>query len=40
MQAAGIEVGLVAKLAGHANAVVTLGHYMQAVRAVRRLSRR
>jgi integrase len=32
MQAAGIEVGLVAKLAGHANAVVTLGHYTQAVR--------
>ncbi len=32
MQAQGIEVGLVAKLAGHANAVVTLGHYTQAVR--------
>lgn len=32
MQAEGIEVGLVAKLAGHANAVVTLGHYTQAVR--------
>jgi integrase len=32
MQAHGIEVGLVAKLAGHANAVVTLGHYTQAVR--------
>jgi hypothetical protein len=29
---AGIEVGLVAKLAGHASAVVTLGHYTQAVR--------
>ena len=28
----GVEVGLVAKLAGHANAVVTLGHYTQAVR--------
>lgn len=32
MQAEGIEVGLVAKLAGHASAVVTLGHYTQAVR--------
>src|SRR5438045_2841895 len=32
MQAQGIEVGLVAKLAGHASAVVTLGHYTQAVR--------
>lgn len=32
MQSQGIEVGLVAKLAGHANAVVTLGHYTQAVR--------
>jgi integrase len=32
MQAQGVEVGLVAKLAGHANAVVTLGHYTQAVR--------
>ena len=32
MQAQGIEVGLVAKIAGHANAVVTLGHYTQAVR--------
>jgi integrase len=32
LQAQGIEVGLVAKLAGHANAVVTLGHYTQAVR--------
>lgn len=32
MQSAGIEVGLVAKIAGHANAVVTLGHYTQAVR--------
>ncbi|MBV9826604.1 MAG: site-specific integrase [Alphaproteobacteria bacterium] len=32
LQAKGIEVGLVAKLAGHANAVVTLGHYTQAVR--------
>lgn len=26
------EIGLVAKLAGHANANVTLGHYTQAVR--------
>lgn len=32
LQAEGIEVGLVAKLAGHANATVTLGHYTQAVR--------
>ena len=32
MQAQRIEVGLVAKLAGHASAVVTLGHYTQAVR--------
>lgn len=32
MQAAGIEVGLVAKIAGHANPTVTLGHYTQAVR--------
>jgi integrase len=42
MQAQGIKVGLVAKLAGHASAVVTLGHYTQAVRggeARSRLSR-
>jgi integrase len=32
LQAQGIEVGLVAKIAGHANANVTLGHYTQAVR--------
>ena len=32
LQAQGIEVGLVAKLAGHAGATVTLGHYTQAVR--------
>jgi integrase len=32
LQAQGIEVGLVAKLAGHSNAMVTLGHYTQAVR--------
>lgn len=32
LQANGIEVGLVAKLAGHANATVTLAHYTQAVR--------
>lgn len=32
LQAKGIEVGLVAKLAGHANAAVTLSHYTQAVR--------
>ena len=32
LQAQGIEVGLVAKLVGHANATVTLTHYTQAVR--------
>ena len=32
LQAQGIEVGLVAKIAGHANPTVTLGHYTQAVR--------
>jgi integrase len=32
LQAQGIEVGLVAKLAGHSSAMVTLGHYTQAVR--------
>jgi integrase len=32
LQAQGIEAGLVAKLAGHSNANVTLGHYTQAVR--------
>jgi integrase len=32
LQAQGIEVGLVAKIAGHKNAAVTLGHYTQAVR--------
>ncbi|MCK1284096.1 site-specific integrase [Bradyrhizobium sp. 44] len=32
LQAQGIEVGLVAKIAGHANANVTLGHYTHAVR--------
>jgi integrase len=32
LQAQGVEVGLVAKIAGHASAVVTLGHYTQAVR--------
>jgi integrase len=32
LQAQGIEVGLVAKLAGHSNATVTLTHYTQAVR--------
>jgi integrase len=32
LQAAGIEVGLVAKLAGHANPAVTLGIYTQAMR--------
>jgi integrase len=32
LQAQGIEIGLVAKLAGHANANVTLGHYTQAIR--------
>lgn len=32
LQAKGIEVGLVAKLAGHASITVTLNHYTQAVR--------
>lgn len=32
LQAQGIEVGLVARLAGHSNPAVTLGHYTQAVR--------
>lgn len=32
LQSKGIEVGLVAMLAGHANAAVTLSHYTQAVR--------
>ncbi len=32
MQAQGIEVGLVAKLAGHASVGVTLSHYTHAVR--------
>lgn len=32
LQAQGIEVGLVAQIAGHANPSVTLGHYTQAVR--------
>jgi integrase len=32
LQANGIEVGLVAKLVGHANVTVTLSHYTQAVR--------
>ncbi len=32
LQAQGVEVGLVAKLAGHANPAVTLGHYTQAMR--------
>jgi len=32
LQAQGVEIGLVAKLAGHANPAVTLGHYTQAVR--------
>jgi len=43
LQAQGVEVGLVAKLAGHANPSVTLGHYTQAVRgggeAVERLQK-
>ena len=33
LQANGIEVGLVAELAGHADPTVTLGYYTQAVRA-------
>jgi integrase len=32
LQAQGVEVGLVAKLAGHQNPIVTIGHYTQAVR--------
>ena len=32
LQAQGVEVGLVAKLAGHRNAVVTLSHYTHAMR--------
>lgn len=32
LQAQGIEVGLVAQIAGHSNPNVTLGHYTQAVR--------
>ncbi|MBZ0215668.1 MAG: site-specific integrase [Fimbriimonadaceae bacterium] len=32
MQAQGVEVGLVAKLAGHASPTVTLSHYTQSVR--------
>ena len=32
LQAQGVEVGLVARLAGHSNPAVTLGHYTQAVR--------
>jgi integrase len=32
LQSLGIEVGLVAKLAGHADVAVTLSHYTQAVR--------
>lgn len=32
LQAQGIEVGLVAQIAGHSNPTVTLGHYTQAVR--------
>jgi hypothetical protein len=35
LQAKGIEVGLVAKLSGHANANVTLDHYTQAIRGGR-----
>jgi integrase len=32
LQAKDVEVELVAKLAGHANAAITLSHYTQAVR--------
>lgn len=32
LQSKGIEVGLVAKIAGHSDPSVTLGHYTQAVR--------
>ncbi len=31
LQERGVPVGLVAKLAGHSNATVTLGHYTQAI---------
>lgn len=33
LQAEGVEVGLVAKIAGHKNAVVTLSHYTHAMRS-------
>jgi integrase len=43
LQAQGVEVGLVAKLAGHSDPSVTLGHYTQAVRdgteAIERLNK-
>ena len=32
LQASGIELGVIAKLAGHSNVAVTLGHYTQAIR--------
>ena len=32
LQAHGVELGLVAKLAGHANPIITLGHYTHAIR--------
>jgi integrase len=32
LQASGVEIGLVAKLAGHADPSITLSHYTQAVR--------
>jgi integrase len=32
LQANGIEVGLVAEIAGHADPTITLGYYTQAVR--------
>jgi hypothetical protein len=35
-QERGVEVGLVAKLAGDKNAVVTLSHYPSAIRGVER----
>lgn len=40
LQAKGVEVGLVAKLAGHANAAITLSHYTQAVRVGQLRSKR
>jgi hypothetical protein len=40
LQAQGVEVGLVAKLAEHKSAVVTLSHYTRAIRGERTRCRR